>query len=123
MVRMNNPKIEVVRFSEADIIVASTATSMTVSGLRDATAHNATFVTNNGQTYINDGTTARAELYAALSRDFNATITGDTTIQSVGGANIGIKYLLSRDDGGTATRGTFDGVLNWDSSTNSFIRN
>ena len=98
------------------------ATTLTVSGLRDTTANNATFVTNNGHTYINDNTNARTQLYRALSADFGVTVRAGTTFQPAN-TPITINQLLNLDDDGTSTRGDFDVTYRWDNSANGFVRN
>ncbi len=125
MVRMSSPKMEAIRFSEADVIVASSlfATTLTVSGLRDSTANNATFVTNNGHTYVNDGTMTKEEVFRAMSPNYEGGFTRTTTLQSTAGANVELWDLLGYDNAGRATNGNFEGSYTWNNSSNGFVRN
>ena len=129
MVRMSSPKMEAIRFSEADVIVASTqfATTLTISGLQDRTPYNASFTTDTGITLTNTANTTSAHLalYNALSREFtgsNGNITGDTYL-----GNVQFKALLGSnyDAGGNATSANYadNTTFRWDNSARSFTRN
>ena len=120
MTRMSAPGMEVVRFKEADVIVASGAT-MTLSGFADTTAKNGVISTSTGFTYMNDGSMTRNALYSELSAIFGVTVDGYTGMNRPGSTDSNIATVLNADDSGSTKN--YNGTYTWDNSANAFVRN
>ena len=110
MSKMRTPEMEVVRFKEADVIVASGYSSMSVSGFQNKTPNDASFNVSGVASYTNDGTQDISAFYSALSTHYEATINGSTTLDR-GDVAASFTTLFERDASGTSR--DFDGTYSW----------
>lgn len=123
MSRMSAPTMEVVRFKEADVIVASGATRTFSSGnFNDGVAGNATISLPNGYTFTNTSSSGEAEwtpLYNQLSDYFKTTINGDTEISNGSSNAVGLQKLL-HDETFTNYLPGYDGDFYYDTQHSVF---
>ena len=112
MSKMRKPEMSVVRFSEDDIIVASTGLRLNKYG--DGTPHNA-YITFNGQNY---GNSVYGYDYDRLYRDYNAENPGvglsENTNFGWDGSGSGentLSAILQKDN--TTDHSSCDGYYIW----------
>ncbi|WP_295152421.1 hypothetical protein [uncultured Ruminococcus sp.] len=109
MSRLRTPEVEVIRFNEADVIVASGTLRLT--NFTDSEPKNATGV-YKGYTYVNDGS---GDINAFISY-INQDHPGDINVDNANGMSGNIGFVFLNEE----TQTDYDGIYTW--SDGRFVR-
>ena len=115
MSKMRKPEMDVIRFKEADVIVASGATANTLkwSGFGDGITGNGV-VEYGGRSYTMDSESSYNSLLEALSA---IGVTGDTHVEwQDGTSNRTLSFILQKEYGSGVSSDTWNETYYFDGS-------
>lgn len=132
MSKMTAPKMDVIRFNESDVIVASIGgKTITIDGLGNKIANDATFIIGDGDPWTSRQVNSNSAFTTALNEYLGGNYFSNNDEIIVGfyedGSFLGnrITYYASHDmvndTSGYVSR-NLNGILEWNSSTNRFLR-